>query len=82
MSLNEVADNLVRQFDRMVRGDGGSLKLVSAADNLITVAYNPAAAPSCEEGVCQMPHLELQTMMAETLGRRDPAVKLKVVLEG
>jgi hypothetical protein len=35
--------------------------------------------PTCEDGACVMPHLELQDLMGETLARRDP--DLRVVVE-
>lgn len=74
------AENLVKQFDRMVRRDGGAVSLVGVEGSCITVAYKPGVAEECKEGVCIMPHIELQTLMAETLGRRDPSLSVRVIL--
>lgn len=74
------AETLVKQFDRMVRKDGGSLSLIGVEGGCITVAYRPGTAPDCGDGVCIMPHVELQTLMAETLARRDPSLSIRVML--
>jgi hypothetical protein len=75
-----IAENLVKQFDRMVKRDGGGLTLLGVEGTCITVAYRPGVAPDCASGVCIMPHVELQAMMAETLARRDAALSIRVVL--
>lgn len=75
-----VAENLVKHFDRMVRRDGGGLALLGVDGTCITVAYRPGVAPDCDSGVCIMPHVELQAMMAETLARRDSSLSIRVVL--
>jgi len=46
----------------------------------ITGSYRPGTASECSEGVCIMPHVELQEMMAETLSRRDPTLSVRVLL--
>ena len=74
------AESLVKQFDRMVKRDGGSVSLVGVEGSCITVAYHPGVAPDCTDAVSIMPHVELQAMMAETLGRRDPTMSIRVVL--
>jgi hypothetical protein len=74
------AESLVKQFDRIVKRDGGSVSLIGVEGSRITVAYTPGVAPDCTEGVCVMPHIELQAMMAETLGRRDPTMSVRVML--
>jgi hypothetical protein len=75
-----VEQTLVSQFDRMVRRDGGSVSWIGVEGSCITVGYRPGTAPECSEGVCIMPHMELQQMMAETLGRRDPTMSVRVLL--
>jgi len=75
-----IAEHLVKQFDRMVRRDGGGLTLVGMEGTCITAAYRPGVAPDCSSGVCIMPHVELQAMMAETLARRDSSLSVRVVL--
>lgn len=74
-----LAEDLVRQFDRMVRRDGGSVSLLGVEGSRITVAYKPGVATECRQGVCEMPHLELQALMSETLARRDPTMSVRVV---
>jgi hypothetical protein len=74
------AESLVKQFDRMVKRDGGTVSLLGVEGSCITVAYSPGVAPECTDGVCIMPHIELQALMAETLARRDPNLSVRVVL--
>jgi hypothetical protein len=79
MDIESTAATLVSQFDRMVKRDGGSLSLLGAEGEVIRVAYKPGVDPTCDEGSCVLPHLELQQLMAETLARR--ADNLRVVVE-
>ena len=79
MDIADTADTLVRQFDQMVKRDGGSLSLLGADGEVIRVGYKPGVDPTCDEGSCILPHLELQQLMAETLARR--AKDLRVVVE-
>jgi hypothetical protein len=74
-----IAETLVSQFERMVRRDGGSLTLLGVEDGVIRVGYRLGHAPECTDGVCVLPHLELQTLMAETLARREPTLRIQVV---
>ena len=62
----DIAVALVSQFDR-----GG-----------IRVAYRPGADLECETDSCVLPHLELQQLMSETLGRRDASLRVVVELAG
>jgi len=75
-----VADTLVAQFERMVRRDGGELSLLGVEDGVIRVGYRMGADPTCEEGACILPHLELQDLMNETVARRAPELKVVVQL--
>jgi Fe-S cluster biogenesis protein NfuA len=79
MDIENTAATLVSQFDRMVKRDGGSLSLLGAEGETIRVAYKPGIDPTCDEGSCVLPHVELQQLMAETLARR--ADNLRVVVE-
>jgi hypothetical protein len=74
-----VAETLVRQFDQMVQRDGGSLQLLGVEGGVVRVGYHPGVDPTCEDGACVMPQVELQDLMGETLARRDP--DLSVVVE-
>jgi hypothetical protein len=80
MDLAQTAATLVSQFDRMVKRDGGSLSLLDAHDDVIRVGYKPGIDPSCDDGSCVLPHLELQQLMAETLARRAKDVRVVVEL--
>jgi Fe-S cluster biogenesis protein NfuA len=75
-----VAGTLVEQFDRMVRRDGGAVRLLGVDDGVIRVAYAPGADVSCETDACVLPHVELQQLMAETLARRDTGLRVAVEL--
>lgn len=77
-----LATTLVGQFDRMVRRDGGSVRLVGVADGVVRVAYRPGVAAECTDDVCVMPHVELEQLMAETLARRDATLRVVVELAG
>lgn len=75
-----VAETLVTQFQKIVEADGGQLKLIAAEGGLVRIGYKPGVDPTCEEGVCVLPHLELEELMSETLARRAPDLKVKVEL--
>jgi Fe-S cluster biogenesis protein NfuA len=77
--VKSVADTLVEQFDRMVRRDGGELSLLGVEAGVVRVGYRLGADPSCADGACVLPQLELEKLMGETLARRSP--DLKVVVE-
>jgi hypothetical protein len=77
--MKSVADSLVEQFDRMVRRDGGELCLLGVEGGVVRVGYRVGVDPSCTDGSCVLPQVELQQLMGETLSRRDPA--LRVVVE-
>jgi hypothetical protein len=80
--MSETAENLVRQFQKIVSVDGGQLTLIAVEGGTVRVGYKPGVDPTCEEGVCVMPHLELQELMGETLSRRAPDLTVKVELVG
>jgi Fe-S cluster biogenesis protein NfuA len=75
-----LADTLVAQFEHMVRRDGGALSLLGVDGGVIRVGYRMGADPTCENGACVMPHVELQELMNETVARRDPGLKVVVQL--
>ncbi len=76
----DTAEQLVQQFDRMVRRDGGSLALLGVDGPVIRVGYRLGVDPTCDDGACVMPHLELEQLMAETLARRDATLRVVVVV--
>ena len=77
--MSTVAASLVEQFDRMVKRDGGRVSLLGVEGDVIRVGYRVGIDPTCTDGACVMPHVELQQLMGETLARRNP--DLKVIVE-
>ncbi|GIH06701.1 hypothetical protein Rhe02_47680 [Rhizocola hellebori] len=74
-----VGAELVAQFDRMVRRDGGEVTLLAEEGDLLRVGYRPGnAGPECHDDVCILPQQELHQLMAETLRRRSPNTELVV----
>jgi hypothetical protein len=73
------AESFIKQFDRMVKRDGGEVTLIGVEDSCIVVGYKAGHDPECTDGVCIMPHVELQEMMAEQLARREPNMSVRVV---
>jgi hypothetical protein len=71
---------LVREFSRLVAREGGVLQLLGDDEGVIRVGYRPGVDPTCDEGACVLPHVELQQLMSETLARRDPARSVVVEL--
>lgn len=80
MDADAIARKLISEFDHMVRSEGGAIELVGVEPNLIRVGYRMGADPTCESGVCILPHLELQQLMNETLARRSPNTQVQVQL--
>jgi Fe-S cluster biogenesis protein NfuA len=77
--MKSVADSLVEQFDRMVRRDGGELSLLGVEGGVVRVGYRVGVDPTCTDGSCVLPQVELQQLMSETLARRQP--ELEVIVE-
>ncbi len=77
-----VAETIVTQFSRMVQKDGGALRLIGVEGNLIRLGYKAGHDPECtDDGACILPHVELQDMIAETLARRAPDMKVLVQVD-
>ena len=69
---------LVARFDRMVRRDGGAVRLLGVDGATLRIGYRPGADPACAEGVCILPEQELQAMMTEVLATQAPALTIAV----
>ncbi|MFC0527291.1 hypothetical protein [Phytohabitans kaempferiae] len=79
MSLTSLGAEIVAQFDRMVRRDGGQVVLLESEGEVLRVGYRPGnAGPDCQDDVCVLPQQELHQLMSETLGRRRPGAELVV----
>jgi hypothetical protein len=74
----DLAQSLVEQFGRMVRRDGGELSLLDVEGSVIRVGYRLGADPTCADGACVMPHVELEQLMNETVARRHPDMRVTV----
>ena len=81
-TIDGVAETLVRQFDRMVKRDGGSVSLLGVDGEVIRVGYKPGVDPDCDErrrASCRTS--SCKQLMAETLARRrDPTLRVVVEL--
>ena len=73
-----IANELVAQFGRMVRSEGGSLIVLDESDSAVRIGYVSGEDPNCESGACVLPPAELQTMMSEWLARRAPGTTVVV----
>jgi len=78
MAAESIAAALVARFDRMVRRDGGSVRLIGVEGSLLRVGYRPGVDPDCSQGVCVLPEAELQAMIAEVLAAQAPELRVKV----
>ncbi|GGO82749.1 hypothetical protein [Nonomuraea cavernae] len=77
MAVTSIGAQLVAEFERMVRRDGGEVVLLAEEGDLIRVGYRPGSAgPDCKDDVCVLPQHELRQLMAETLRRRAPGREL------
>jgi len=76
-----VAQSLVSRFERMVRRDGSRIRLIGVDQSLVRIGYVPGVDPDCADGVCVLPEVELQAMMAEVLAAQAPALSVKVERE-
>ncbi len=77
--IEAIATDLVARFSRIVRRDGGRIRLIDARENFIRIGYLPGTDLNCKEGVCIMPEAELQSMMEEVLAVQAPDLRLQVM---
>jgi hypothetical protein len=77
--MSTAMESLIDRFGRMVARDGGELTVLAVGPDEVRLRYRPAQAdPECVDGVCVMPHRELEQLIGETLGRRWPGVRVRV----
>jgi hypothetical protein len=76
----EISRELLDSFARMVRSDGSRIEILSDDEASIIIGYRPGSDEACASGACVLPHLELQEMMREWLGRRAPQMSVSVRL--
>jgi hypothetical protein len=75
---SSIAQSLVARFSRMVRADGGIMRLLGVEGDVVRIGYKPGVDPECHDGVCVLPEAELQAMMAEVLAAQDPSLRVEV----
>jgi Fe-S cluster biogenesis protein NfuA len=72
-------ESLLDRFRRMVARDGGELTVLAITSDDVRLRYRAAEAdPDCADGVCVLPHRELEQMITETLARQWPGVRVHV----
>lgn len=76
--MAEFAEALVAQFSRMVARGGGSLELLGTEGDVIRIGYRLGGDPTCEDGTCVLPDVELEQLMNETVRRRDHSLRVEV----
>ena len=76
----QYATAVAKQFDRMVKRQGGSVKLLGFDEGVIRIGYRPGVDPECVGGICVLPDLELQQLMTERAARRRASVRVAVEL--
>ena len=69
----EVVDQVVSQFNEIVKPDGGSVRFVSADGGVLRVQYAPGANDECE--ACVMSPDALAGMMKDMVMTLDPSIK-------
>ncbi len=74
-----VAHQLFRMFERIAASDGGALVLLDESDGAIRIGYRSGGEADCADGVCTLPHVEIEAMMRDWLARKAPHMHLEVV---
>lgn len=73
-----LATEIVAQFARIVRTDGGRLTILEDGEKAVRIGYVSGTDPNCDGGTCVLPPAELQMMMREWLARREPGATVTV----
>jgi hypothetical protein len=77
----QTAEQVVAQFDRMARRDGGRVVLASLDGGTLRVIHRPGSDPNCAGDSCVLPSVEIQQLMAEVLERRGSKLSVEVISE-
>jgi Fe-S cluster biogenesis protein NfuA len=70
--MSAAAEQVVEQFNEIVKPDGGSVTLVSASDGVLLVRYAPGTNEECE--TCVMEPDALAGMMRDMVITLDPSI--------
>jgi hypothetical protein len=77
--MSTAIESVIDRFRRMVARDGGELTVIAVTPQDIRLRYRAAEAdPECADGVCVMPHLELEQLIRETVVRQWPGARVRV----
>ncbi len=68
----EVVDQVVSQFNEIVKPDGGSVSFVSSDEGILRVRYSPGNHEECE--ACVMTPDALAGMMKDMVMTLDPTI--------
>jgi hypothetical protein len=74
-----IANQLLASFERIAASDGGTLTLLAENDETIRMGYRSGGEADCDNGVCMLPHAEIEAMMRDWMARKAPSVRLEVV---
>jgi hypothetical protein len=74
-----IANQLLASFERIAAADGGTLALLGESEQAIRMGYRSGAEADCDNGVCMLPHAEIEAMMRDWLARKAPDLRLEVV---
>ncbi len=72
-----IVEQVVLQFNEIVKPDGGSVSFVSAKDGVLCVRYAPGKNEECE--ACVIEPDTLAVMMKDMLITLDPSIKDVIV---
>ena len=75
-----IAQDILASFGRIASADGGALALLDESASTIRLAYKPGAVADCADGVCALPHAELEAMIRDWLARKAPDMGLEIEL--
>jgi Fe-S cluster biogenesis protein NfuA len=71
--MSAMAQQVVEQFNEIVKPDGGSVTFVSADDGVLRVRYAPGSNDECE--TCVMAPDSLAAMMKDMVQGLDPSIQ-------
>ena len=77
--MSAVAEQIVQQFDEIVRPDGGRVEFIEIADGKMSVRYYPGTNEECES--CVMSGDALGGMMQDMAKSLDPSIESVFVEE-
>lgn len=70
--MSAAAEQVVEQFNEIVKPDGGSVTFVSASEGILRVNYSPGTNEECE--ACVMEPDALAGMMQDMVKTLDPFI--------